>query len=48
MYNIKVKGNINKFLYKCNINLINIKYISSREVIIRINKADYKKRIREL
>lgn len=43
MYNIKVKGNINKFLYKCNINLINIKYISSREVIIRINKEDYKK-----
>ena len=43
MYSIKVKGNIRKFLLKCNINLLNIKYISSNEVIIKINKKDYKK-----
>ena len=44
---IKVNGrNINKFLLKChnnNINLINIKYISYKSVIILINYKDYNK-----
>ena len=41
MYKVNVKGNIRKFLLKCNINLINIKYISSKEIIILIKKEDY-------
>ncbi|MBR2712428.1 MAG: sporulation protein YqfD [Bacilli bacterium] len=44
---IKVNGrNINKFLLKChknNINLINIKYISYKSVIVLINYDDYEK-----
>ena len=43
MYSVLVRGNIHKFLLKCNINLINIKYISSKEFIIIIHKEDYKK-----
>ena len=43
MYSVKVKGNIHKFLLKCNISIINIKYISSNEIIIKIYKNDYKK-----
>lgn len=43
MYSVKVNGNTHRFLLKCNINLINIKYISSKEIIIKINKDDYKK-----
>ena len=42
-YYINVKGNINKFLLKVNINLVSIKYISKHEVIIKIKKDDYKK-----
>lgn len=40
---ILVKGNINKFLLKCNINILNIKYISYKEIIITINYKDYNK-----
>ena len=40
---ILVKGNINKFLLKCNINILNIKYISYKEIIITINYTDYNK-----
>ena len=40
---ISVKGNINKFLLKCNINLSNIRYISNKEIIITINESDYQK-----
>lgn len=40
---ISVKGNINKFLLKCNINLLNIRYISYKEIIITINNNDYNK-----
>ena len=42
-YIINVKGNINKFLLKCNITLLNIKYISNTEINIKILKKDYKK-----
>jgi len=42
-YIVKVNGNINKFLLNCNINLINVKYISHKEIIIKIKKDDYKK-----
>ena len=42
-YIIKVKGNISRFLQKCNINLIYIKYISYKEIIIKIRKEDYNK-----
>jgi len=40
---ISVKGNINKFLLKCNINLLKVRYISNEEIIITINESDYKK-----
>ena len=45
-YVILVKGrDINRFLHKCsnNINIINIKYISPKEIIIKININDYNK-----
>ena len=41
-YFVKVTGNINRFLLKCNINILNIKYISKDIIIIKINKNDYK------
>lgn len=44
---IKVESsNINKFLQKCNkngINIINIKYISYKSIIVLINEKDYKR-----
>ena len=40
---ISVKGNINKFLLKCNINLLKVRYISNTEILITINESDYKK-----
>lgn len=40
---ILVKGNINKFLLKSNINILNIKYISYKEIIITIDYKDYNK-----
>lgn len=47
---IKVEGkNINKFLLKCNrnnINIINVKYISYKSIIILINYDDYKRLIK--
>lgn len=41
-YFVKVTGNINRFLLKCDINILNIKYISNDIIIIKINKNDYK------
>ena len=41
-YIIRVKGNINRFLINCNINLIKVKYISRREIVVKIKKEDYK------
>ena len=44
---IKVESsNINKFLQKCNkngINIINVKYISYKSIIVLINEKDYKR-----
>ena len=40
---ISVKGNINKFLLKCNVNLLKIKYISNKEINITIYEKDYNK-----
>lgn len=43
---ISVKGNINRFLLKCNkskINILKIEYISYKSIIILINEKDYKK-----
>ena len=43
---LKVEGrNINRFLLKCNknnINILKIKYISYKSIIILINEKDYK------
>lgn len=41
IYFVSVKGNINKFLLNCNVNLLSIKYISNKEIIIKIYKEDY-------
>ncbi|MBR3116955.1 MAG: sporulation protein YqfD [Bacilli bacterium] len=43
---VSVKGNINRFLLKCNkakINILKIEYISYKSIIILINEKDYNK-----
>ena len=40
---VKVSGNVNRFLLRCNINLLKVKYISHNEIIIKIRQEDYNK-----